>query len=338
MLIGGREHDRFKRNGHLKREGTPNLASEERQLSDRERTVLLLAAEGLTDKEIARHLNLSQRTIGTYWERLRLKLGPYSRTQLVARFLRVETDSDENGTSYRNLFATWEEGVWILSPEGRTIYANHRIATIFGIETADFVESDARTLFLAATSTNLDEVVKAAQEEPHVVEFQLQRQDGTSIWLRLRGSSVTDPRGRCSAIVLLVHDMTVQRRVKHTLESCESTLAFLSDHSSDLIARFDADLRCVSINPTLEQLLRQSSSDIVGHQLEELSGVFEPKERWIRCLQEALKTGQTKSFRSSVQGFAEELHTYLLPEPSPEFLPATIMSITTLNSPTNRRK
>jgi PAS domain S-box-containing protein len=58
-------------------------------LSDRESEVLNLAAEGATDKEIARLLSISTATVGTYWARMRAKLGISGRTAIVARVLRA---------------------------------------------------------------------------------------------------------------------------------------------------------------------------------------------------------------------------------------------------------
>lgn len=59
-------------------------------LSERERQLLVLAAQGLTDNGIANKLGISLATVGTYWGRVRIKLGPYNRTELVAKFLREE--------------------------------------------------------------------------------------------------------------------------------------------------------------------------------------------------------------------------------------------------------
>jgi len=56
-------------------------------LSDREEQVLLLSTKGLTDKEIARKLNLSIATVNTYWVRIRTKLGGANRAELVAAAL-----------------------------------------------------------------------------------------------------------------------------------------------------------------------------------------------------------------------------------------------------------
>jgi len=43
-----------------------------------------LAASGYTDKEIAVRLKISEGTVATYWERIRAKLGPHHRSELVA--------------------------------------------------------------------------------------------------------------------------------------------------------------------------------------------------------------------------------------------------------------
>ena len=53
-------------------------------LSPREQELLTLAAQGLTDQGIAHRLGISVATVGTYWGRVRVKLGPYNRTELVS--------------------------------------------------------------------------------------------------------------------------------------------------------------------------------------------------------------------------------------------------------------
>ncbi|HLO98745.1 MAG TPA: PAS domain S-box protein [Fimbriimonas sp.] len=56
-------------------------------LSQREHQLLTLASQGLTDQAIAHELAISLATIATYWGRIRIKLGPLNRTELVAKFL-----------------------------------------------------------------------------------------------------------------------------------------------------------------------------------------------------------------------------------------------------------
>ncbi|MCW5937489.1 MAG: PAS domain-containing protein [Fimbriimonadaceae bacterium] len=63
-------------------------------MSPRERRVLELAAQGLTDKGIAVKLGISATTVITYWSRIRAKIGQHPRTELVAAFVRASTEAD----------------------------------------------------------------------------------------------------------------------------------------------------------------------------------------------------------------------------------------------------
>ena len=49
-------------------------------ISGRERQTVELAANGMTDKEIARRMGVSLATVRTYWERLRVKTATRTRT------------------------------------------------------------------------------------------------------------------------------------------------------------------------------------------------------------------------------------------------------------------
>jgi PAS domain S-box-containing protein len=62
-------------------------------LSEREQQLIKLAAEGYTDTAIAAELGIGQATVSTYWGRIRVKMGPYSRTELVALAVRAESEA-----------------------------------------------------------------------------------------------------------------------------------------------------------------------------------------------------------------------------------------------------
>ncbi len=57
-------------------------------LSERESQILRYACNGFTDQAIANELGVSVATISTYWGRVRGKLGPHSRSELVAMYVR----------------------------------------------------------------------------------------------------------------------------------------------------------------------------------------------------------------------------------------------------------
>lgn len=64
------------------------------QLSEREREVLGLIIEGLTNKEIGRALELSPRTVETHRANLFAKLGAESLAQLIRRYAALAEDGD----------------------------------------------------------------------------------------------------------------------------------------------------------------------------------------------------------------------------------------------------
>lgn len=68
--------------------GAAHASQGENPLTDRERTILLLAAGGLTNKAIAREMALSPRTVQLHLIRIFEKLGVASRTEAVVMCLR----------------------------------------------------------------------------------------------------------------------------------------------------------------------------------------------------------------------------------------------------------
>lgn len=59
-------------------------------LSPRQRQIVALIAEGLSNKEIAARLSMSERTVDSHLQRLYLRYDIRTRAALVARWLRHE--------------------------------------------------------------------------------------------------------------------------------------------------------------------------------------------------------------------------------------------------------
>lgn len=127
-------------------------------LSTRERQLLQMATRGHTDQSIANHLGISLATVGTYWGRVRTKLGPYNRTELVANFLKEHAERtvtllrDENAhlvkqieertrteqmlrTSlelFKGLLETAPDAIFIVDESGQIKFANEQAGELFG--------------------------------------------------------------------------------------------------------------------------------------------------------------------------------------------------------------
>jgi PAS domain S-box-containing protein len=301
---------------------------EDARLSDRERTVLLLAADGLTDKEIANSLGLSLKTIHTYWDRMRQKLSASTRTQVFAKFLRVNVDSKEDGSGLKSLFSSWEEGVWIISPSARTIYANQRIANTFGYTLDEFPKHSVGEVLREVGAKQLEQQLLDLQREGHAFETAIEVKDGQKHWLSLKGAPLRDDAGTTQAISILVRDISVEKRVRHSLDSCEAVLASLTDLSTDLIAKFDNALTCTYVNPQFMNVLGVPASDVVERHVRELPDVFSPNDVWSEALSRALQSGAPQSFSAPSNGERPDTQTWLLPEPNVDLTPKSILSVT----------
>jgi len=69
------------------------------QLSERELEVARLVAKGLTSREMAVRLTVTERTVNTHLERIRDKLGVRSRAQITAWLLRSGLAMDDANSS-----------------------------------------------------------------------------------------------------------------------------------------------------------------------------------------------------------------------------------------------
>lgn len=124
------------------------------KLSTREAQLLDLAAAGFTDLAISNKLGVSETTVKTYWARIRSKIGPYSRTELVAKVIRRNTmqavsalkeenrrlnnrlDHQSAAVSAVNLFRSLIDGaadaIIVTSKDGTILLVNESATELFG--------------------------------------------------------------------------------------------------------------------------------------------------------------------------------------------------------------
>ena len=131
-------------------------------LSEREKQLIKLASEGFIDTAIANQLGISEATVSTYWGRIRVKLGPHSRTELVAIVLRQESEfviaalreENENlakqirlefgeygdhrsANFYQDLIEIAADAIFVVSQKGIIENLNQSAADLFGYEKAE---------------------------------------------------------------------------------------------------------------------------------------------------------------------------------------------------------
>ena len=109
-------------------------------LSPREAETLELAADGLTDKQVALRLNVGPATVRTFWNRIRAKLDAVNRAQAIARALGTGYPPDSDRPMSRGLTALMENpdlGVAIVDMKGRVLDANDTYLRLIGYSQQD---------------------------------------------------------------------------------------------------------------------------------------------------------------------------------------------------------
>lgn len=115
-------------------------AAEQIVLSPREQQLIALAGQGMTDTAIANRLGISEATVNTYWGRIRVKLGPHNRTELVALALKEEFEKKLRETpDYSLILQAAPDALILTSVDGTILDANIAAAELFGYGISDLV-------------------------------------------------------------------------------------------------------------------------------------------------------------------------------------------------------
>jgi len=129
-------------------------ADEKVVLSPREQQLIGMAGEGLTDTAIANRLGISEATVNTYWGRIRVKLGPHNRTELVAIALREEYEKrieelkaeSSEAPDYGAILRAAPDALLLVTENGMIQDANLAAAEMFGYEIGELVDKSLMSL------------------------------------------------------------------------------------------------------------------------------------------------------------------------------------------------
>lgn len=114
-------------------------------LSEREREVIRLTAQGLTDSAVGHELGLAAETVRSHWKRVRKRLGEISRAEVI-RLL-----AQQEGNPYREVFENLQTPVGYADENGHYVDVNPAYSELTGFSRnemigrslRDFVPDDA---------------------------------------------------------------------------------------------------------------------------------------------------------------------------------------------------
>jgi PAS domain S-box-containing protein len=202
-------------------------------LSPRESEILLLAADGNTDKQICQRLSISQSTISTYWTRLRDKLGASSRPEAIAKALaRAYSQSIEELRQTQMWFDLFLEAaddyaIFATDPDGLILSWNPGVFRVLGFNKDEFVGQNIATLFtppdLAQHAPEREREI--ARDNGRSIDNRWHtRKDGVRLWCAGSLFALKDDEGEVRWYAKVIRDDTESRQVHEEAEALRMRL------------------------------------------------------------------------------------------------------------------
>lgn len=186
-------------------------------LSGREHQIIVAAAQGLTDKEIAKKYGVQLGTIRTYWERIRTKLGVANRAEAVARLMsQLYEEKSRQERKFEHMVRMVVESIpdfaiFVSDSQGIVQSWNLGVRNLFGYEEQEWIGQSGEIIFTKedrAKRMHFHEIEsaitlgRANDQRWHV------RKDGSQFWGSGYSSAALDDDGNLVGIVKVVRDHT----------------------------------------------------------------------------------------------------------------------------------
>lgn len=284
-------------------------------LSDREEQVLLLSTKGLTDKEIARKLDLSIATVNTYWVRIRTKLGGANRAELVAAALNMNAEETLTAKEIENQRLIGEivrraeaekalrdsqerlqaiiDGtsvvISIKDALGRYTLVNSSFEKLLQKDRKEIVGKRDHDLFPLPLADNLRNHDKLVLERGEHLEFEEQfASDGVDRTFLTERFPLFNLDGERYAVCAFSRDFTGRFATQAAIRKSEEQFRSLIEHSADLVTLIKADGTIVYSSPSTERVLGYKPEEVVG---KNVFGYVHRKDlrSLLQSLQEVLK-------------------------------------------------
>src|SRR5579883_3177995 len=147
-------------------------------------------------------------------KRKRVRRTAEKRLQLPKMSIDAET--------YTRILKAVPEGIWVVSPEGRTLYCNERMAELLGTDVDALQKlSCFDPIFPSDVAEAQRHFALQMDGRGRPFDFRLRRMDGSAVWVRISCMPMTDYCGAPTALLGLFADITERRRAEDSLRESE---------------------------------------------------------------------------------------------------------------------
>jgi PAS domain S-box-containing protein len=214
--------------------------------------------------------------------------------------------------------------------DGQVSDLNDTFLSMFGYVREEVIGRTTLELKLWACPEDRDRLFKMLLEQGRVRDFEAQfRKKSGEIGTLLVSAEVIDLAGE-RYMLSLMHDITERKRAEEALRQREREFSTLAENATDMIVRFDTDLRHVYCNAAVELQLGVPASTFIGKTPLETGGPREQAEFIDKSLRQVLETGQEQEVEQSYPTPSGSKHflTRIVPERDEQGKIESLLAIT----------
>ena len=163
------------------------------------------------------------------------------------------------------------DGIWVIDAEGRTTYANPRMAEMLGLTVAgmigrpftDFMDPEWRDTAMALLAERV-----AGAVDRH--DFLLRRADGQPLWVSTSTRPRLDAEGRMVSAIAMITDITERKAQEEELQRTRARLQATLDTLPDMVLELDAEGRFTAAHSGRSERFSRPAHTYPGRMLEEV--------------------------------------------------------------------
>jgi PAS domain S-box-containing protein len=193
---------------------------------------------------------------------------------------------------YNRILQGAGHGIWVIR-DGRTRYANRRMAEMMGYSVDKLIALPVLEIFEPETLPLVRERTKQVREgKPLHFSVQLRRADGSTFLAEVDTTPLLNQAGRYEGAISLVNDITA----RHETDTQTRVRAKLLDSISEAVGASTPDGKIFYINAAAERLFGWRAADVIGRNGLDVFPAQPTAEEIARALG-ALGEGRTHSGR-----------------------------------------
>jgi PAS domain S-box-containing protein len=169
-----------------------------------------------------------------------------------------------------------------------------------------------------------------SREPRNVCRNRNSTKDGSVIYCEWYNSALLDAEGKLVSILSFATDITEQHRTQEQLRQRQQAFSALAENATDIIARFDRELRHLYVNKEVERATGKPPSEFIGKSNKELGMSPHICNLWDEACVKVCRTGkqETIEFDFPTPDGTKYYQSRVIPEFAEDNSVETVLSIT----------